>query len=156
MSEEDLKIAKDQYLELLKSEDRDKIERETKGQSFSTEWKEQRRKRLTASFFGRICKKRPQTSSAKIIEQIRYQSFTGNANTKWGLDKEPLAIAQFSSERGVAIESSGLVIDKTLPFLAASPDGIVIDDRSIIEVKCPASAKTMTPMEGILQKKLNL
>jgi hypothetical protein len=53
MSEEDLEMAKDQYLELLKFEDRNKIEQETKGQSSSTGWKEQCRKRFTAFMFRR-------------------------------------------------------------------------------------------------------
>lgn len=62
----------------------------------------------------------------------------GNLSTKWGIEKEPLAISQFSTEYQLDVEASGLIIDRHQPFLAASPDGLVGAD-SIIEVKCPAS-----------------
>lgn len=39
-------------------------------------------------------------------------------------------------------------IDKDQPFLAASPTGLIGIDI-LIEVKCPASMKDMSPMEGI-------
>jgi YqaJ-like viral recombinase domain. len=76
----------------------------------------------------------------------------GNLSTKWGIEKEPLAISQFSTEYQLDVEASGLIIDRHQPFLAASPDGLVGAD-SIIEVKCPASVKELTPTEGIEQKR---
>lgn len=40
------------------------------------------------------------------------------------------------------------MIDYTLPFLAATPDGLVATN-AIVEIKCPHVAKNMTPEEGI-------
>lgn len=153
LSAEDLAVAQRIFVQALYSEDLFEIERKTMGQSSSTEWYEQRRKRLTASVFGEICKRRPQTSCAKLVERIRYSDFHGNSNTRWGIEKEPLAIAQFAAERSLAVDSSGLVVDKALPFLAASPDGLV-GKNAVIEVKCPASVKKLTPMEAIESKKI--
>lgn len=45
-------------------------------------------------------------------------------------------------------------MDKNCPFLAASPDGLINND-SIVEIKCPASIKNYTPEEGYENKKLS-
>ena len=151
MSDTELTVAKSHFVQALYSEDSSKVERETRGQCTSVEWKEQRRNRLTASVFGKVCKRRPRTSSSKLVESIRYSTFAGTQGTKWGIEKEPLAIDQFSAEYGIRVESSGLIIDQDKPFLAASPDGLIGED-CLVEVKCPASAKELTPKEGIEQK----
>jgi len=48
---------------------------------------------------------------------------------------------QRSNGKFIQIESCGLCIDKVLPWLAASPDGIVTDltchDKGCLEIKCP-------------------
>jgi len=38
------------------------------------------------------------------------------------------------------IGSSGLIIDNELPFLAASPNGLINEDF-LVEIKCPMSIK---------------
>lgn len=55
---------------------------------------------------------------------------------------------------GVNILSCGLFVDKKSTFLAASPDGL-IDNNSIVEIKCPASIKDFTPQEAFENKKLS-
>lgn len=42
---------------------------------------------------------------------------------------------------------------KLFPYLAASPDGL-IEDNSIIEIKCPSTIKECTPEEAVNCKKL--
>lgn len=42
--------------------------------------------------------------------------------------------------------SSGLVVGIKIQFLATSPDGIISDD-SLVEIKCPVSAKKLMPEE---------
>jgi len=41
-----------------------------------------------------------------------------------------------------------------MPFLAASPDGI-LDDESLVEIKCPASAKELASEDAIQNNKIN-
>lgn len=47
---------------------------------------------------------------------------------------------------------SGLWIDTNRGWLATSPDGIAVNDKGemegIVEIKCPFSAKDMTPTEA--------
>ena len=47
---------------------------------------------------------------------------------------------------GNQVKESGLVIHKTYPFLACSPDGVVSSEK-LIEIKCPYSCrdKPVTP-----------
>lgn len=47
----------------------------------------------------------------------------------------------------------GLFIDVQYQYLAASPDG-VIDDETIIEIKCPSTISSLHPIEGINLKKI--
>ena len=55
---------------------------------------------------------------------------------------------------GVEVRECGLVIDDSLPWLAASPDRIVIDPskkekrQGCLEVKCPFSCKEKTILEA--------
>ncbi|VVC27039.1 Restriction endonuclease type II-like,Exonuclease, phage-type/RecB, C-terminal [Cinara cedri] len=42
------------------------------------------------------------------------------------------------------VQPAGLIVDINMPFLAASPDN-VIDNESLVEIKCPASAKELAP-----------
>jgi hypothetical protein len=44
-------------------------------------------------------------------------------------------------------------VDLNLSFLAASPDGLIGNDI-LVEIKCPASVKTLSPKEGITLKKI--
>lgn len=53
----------------------------------------------------------------------------------------------------MSVTPCGLFIDTEKPFLGASPDGLLGTD-GIIEVKCPASASTLTPIDAIRNKKV--
>ncbi|KAF0709769.1 YqaJ domain-containing protein, partial [Aphis craccivora] len=60
--------------------------------------------------------------------------------TEYGKVMESSAIADFEKTMFLKVKPCGLYCDLEYPFLGASPDG-VIDDDTIIEVKCPISAK---------------
>lgn len=59
-----------------------------------------------------------------------------------GIELEPEAIAKFESIYGVKLKRPGIIISATHPYIATSLDG-VLEDRVIIEVKCPITAKNM-------------
>lgn len=61
--------------------------------------------------------------------------------------------ANVESKLGSAILPCGLFVNNDLPFLAASPDGLISYD-SIVEIKCPSSIKDYTPEEAFHEKKL--
>lgn len=73
---------------------------------------------------------------------------------RYGIENEPIAKKCLEIKLGVNIQSCGLFVHRKLSFLAASPDGL-IDNDGIVEIKCPASIKDMTPEEAFENKKLN-
>uniref|UniRef100_A0A2S2NPH1 YqaJ viral recombinase domain-containing protein n=1 Tax=Schizaphis graminum TaxID=13262 RepID=A0A2S2NPH1_SCHGA len=129
------------------------LDDKTKTQHQCDQWHLERKKRLTASLFGRLCKLRESTSRVKIANEILHKPFKGNAATRYGIEHEMIAIKQLENKINKKIVPSGLMVDLNQPFLAASPDGLIGSD-SLVEIKCPASAKDMTPEEGIISKKI--
>ncbi|XP_064465681.1 uncharacterized protein LOC135377293 [Ornithodoros turicata] len=137
---------------VLSQPDAEQLEADTRGQEGRTLWMQERRKRLTASNFGKVCKMRDATSSASTVRSLLYGHFDTEA-LRYGRDTEPIAIAKLQDELGVTVSPCGLVVDQEFAYLAATPDGLVGDD-TVVEVKCPYSARPLTPVEGVRAKKI--
>lgn len=174
MTESEIENYKRRYLEKLSlSEYQIKtLEIRTKRQNQCKEWYIERKKRLvftkinltgsiltlsfdciiihslTTSLFGKICKLREKTSRVKTVNDILFGTFTGNTATRYGIANEIVAKKQLEAQLKIKILPSGLFVDINLPFLAASPDGIIGDD-SLVEIKCPSSAKELSPEEAV-------
>lgn len=144
------------FLANLKKSDeqRRQIERRTILQSESSEWLELRRSLLTASNFGKIIKMRRDTSCASTVKQLLYKINIDAAPIQHGRENEKKALDQLSRQEKVDIRSCGLFIDPEIPYLGATPDGLIGNDI-IVEIKCPLSAFKIGVQEAILQKKLN-
>lgn len=87
----------------------------------------ERRKRLTASKFGKICKMRQKTSCKNTVHELLY----GQTNHKikaieYGRVMESVAKVKFKELFNLKIKSVGLCIDVEVPYLAASPGKINI------------------------------
>ncbi|XP_046142603.1 uncharacterized protein LOC123988021 [Osmia bicornis bicornis] len=126
------------------------IEAETRDQAKSEKWIAYRRKLLTASNFGKICKLRKDTPWENTLKSIMYPQIPNLRSLEYGRENEANALRQLEDELGIHIRSCGLFIDAVVPYLRATPDGIV-DDDTIVEVKCPESAKDLSPAETIEQ-----
>jgi len=74
------------------------------------------------------------------VNDILFGTFTGNAATRYGIVNEVIAKEQLEDLLKTKNQSAVLIVDKNIPFIAASPDG-VLDNESLVEIKCPASAK---------------
>ncbi|KAJ8884557.1 hypothetical protein PR048_016414 [Dryococelus australis] len=133
--------------------ERNRLQEKTISQSNSYMWMAERSKRLTASHFGKICKMKSSTPRVKTVISITYRSFQGNKATRYGLEKEPIAIEQLSKELGKCIIPAGIFVDKDMTWLAVTPDGL-IDHDSIIEVKCHFAAVQLTLESAIRQNKI--
>lgn len=146
---------KDRFLEslLLNYEERKTLQINTTGQVNCNLWKAERHKRLTASSFGRVCKMRNSTPRAKTVISLLYSNFRGTKATRYGKEKEPIAIESLEALLGKKVREAGLFVDEKLPWLAATPDGL-IDEDTIVEVKCPATAENLTPHAAITEKKI--
>lgn len=113
------------------------IEESTRGQSRSERWKTEREKRITASNFGTICRARDQTG---CIRNLLYPPNIGMCKAvQHGWKYERIALKHFEEKTRVKTAPCGLFVCKSSPMIAATPDAI-IDDDTILEIKCPYSA----------------
>ena len=97
------------------------IELLTVNQSSSQVWHEERKKRITTSMFGQVIKRKPTIAVKKIVEQMLYKTFKGNALTRNGLQQERNTIHEYvlkKAEEGTNVEvrSSGFVINENIKF----------------------------------------
>ena len=117
------------------------LEKKTRQQARSSLWRESRSTRLTSSTFGRICKRTDRTDDAKLAASMMPRPNLGRVLAiGYGVANEANAIVRYTQETKDNVQRSGLVVNPKWPMLAASPDGVV-DSDTIIEVKCPHSAK---------------
>lgn len=127
------------------------IEAQTRLQGGSDLWRNLRRNLLTASNFGTVCKRLPFTRCDSLVTRLLYGDQLDAFSLVYGREKEVIAISQLK-KMGLEITKCGLFIDKDLPYLAATPDGLIGND-GILEIKCPSAAMNLTPFEAILQRK---
>lgn len=120
-TEEELNTKKKMFLEKLGKVDRGELEHATKHQNLSQEWYSERKKRLTASNFGDICKMRANTSCRKKVYSLLYRPHTTTKEINYGVETELQARIKFEQLYNVSVEACGLFADNEFPFLAASP-----------------------------------
>ncbi|CAK1598853.1 unnamed protein product [Parnassius mnemosyne] len=160
MTEEDFQMSKSEFLKQigLSDQQRDDLQIHTIDQSSSQEWLENRKNRLTASIFGKICKRKENISCAPLVRSIVKPQIISNVpSIKYGKANEQTALAQLSRQESITITRCGLYIDKTLQFLGASPDGSYKNKEGktgLVEIKCPFSAKNMQSDEAVKAKKI--
>ena len=110
---------------------------ETNAPQRSAAWFAQRRDKVTASNFGALLGCCPYTSQCEAVERARGTSaFAGNEATEWGVQQEPVAIAEYARRTGLVVTATGAHTHPDHPWLMGSPDGLV-GASGIIEVKCP-------------------
>ena len=136
------------------------IEASTRKQSSSKEWFQQRAGRITASKFKSACATNPDKPSKSLIKGICYPDAHrfSNAATKWGIEKEPVAREAFefavaADHLNLSVAECGLHVNGKLPFLGASPDGLVFCEccgNGICEIKCPHKFKDSLISTAIL------
>lgn len=148
-------LKKEVFLKSLSktADERKALEEATRYQGESLLWTQERRMRLTSSNFGLICNRKPYSSCAPVITHLLYSS-VNSPGVKYGIENEQAAIEKLAESLNLKIEKCGLFVDEELPYLAASPDGLIGDD-GIVEVKCPLSGSTLTPAE-VINKKIGL
>jgi hypothetical protein len=135
----------------------------------SSEWLKARVGRLTASNFGWAAGYNPYGSPEKLVAEMLWKKFKGNAACRWGTYYESLAIAEYTScqmkkiglsniealRKGYPVsalefrvEERGLIVNPEMPWMGVSPDGIVFTRSEsaaamvgVLEIKCPKAEK---------------
>lgn len=121
INNEDLNEKKKVFLETLSNVNRIELERITREQAHSQDWLNERRKRLTASNFGEICKMRSNTSCRKKVHGILYKPHISTKEMTYGVEMEPHARVKFEELSGRTVQLCGLFSDIEFPYLAATP-----------------------------------
>ena len=144
----------------MSEEQIDKLEHETRNQRQSSTWFSARRYRLTSSLFGDILHRQNDTPPDALVLKILKPCQFSSAATDWGIQHEPVAIAEYvkyQHKRGhsnLVVRPSGLFVSKMHPFLGASPDGSVYDPSNpqqplgFVEIKCPYAQRDLTPADA--------
>lgn len=155
ISPKEYRQRKEDFLLSIKKSKREieEVEEKTREQYNSPEWLEERRKILTASNFGIICRRKPSTYSGPLVKSLLTNSLIQSSALNWGRDNEAKALDELQNTKKIVIRKCGLFLSEKYSFLGATPDGL-IGDSGLVEIKCPWSAKHLTPEEGILQKKI--
>lgn len=145
---------KEKFLKNLKvsEEESKRILLETELQRLSPLWMEERRKRLTASNYGRVCNRLPYTKCDNLVKSMLYSFNFDTESFRYGRQHENDALEELKN-LNIPVKPCGLFIDTEFPFLAATPDGLIGED-GIIEIKCPSSCVNMTPDEAIFSRKV--
>ena len=143
----------------------DQVECETHGQADCSRWYDVRRRRITASNFGKISRRRPTTKVSGQVKILLYDSgkVIRSPALQWGRDNEPVARRAYSQYQntnghsGLSTQASGFVICLDTPCLGCSPDDVVTDPSSpdttgLAEYKCPYSLKDQSVDELLATK----
>jgi hypothetical protein len=130
------------------------IECNTRGQSDSKLWFQERQARLTASNFGSVMKRRENIFPKSLLTKMLTPATNGSKPPEpclWGKTNEQTAIAKYLEDKQslTACVQCGLIINTEAPWLGASPDCLLHDASEttpfgVGEVKCPFSKKEMT------------
>ena len=120
------------------------LEQVTHTQAKSQTWHIHRMGRVTGSIFHKVCTSRDVNSS--IVKVMRYNNEELNVPAvRWGRDMEEVARNSYKEVMekehvGFKLQTSGLVVNREQPHLAASPDGLMTCDccgAGSLEIKCP-------------------
>ncbi len=120
-------------------------------------WRAAREGKITASLAPACLGLSPWTSRQKawrIIKGIE-KTQVDNRHTAWGKEFEPAAISSYEVESGNLVKPTGFWEHPTIPWLGASPDGL-IGEYGLVEVKCPSKIHTEVPEHYEVQMRVQM
>ena len=98
----------------------------TIGQFGNTIYELERCKRLTASNFGAVIKRKLHTPCHNLVKRILYPAELCTSGVLYGKQKEAAAVKSFETMKQMQVTPAGLFVDIDHGYLAASPDGMYI------------------------------
>ena len=134
------------------------VEKDTQGQSNNPLWFSIRKNRLTSSNFGVVCKRKLNISQNIFVENtlLSKKDLSNVPAIKYGIANEAKAAKRYNeymnaSGHNVITLECGVIVSKTMPWLAASPDRKTIDNEfghGLVEIKCPFSVRNLKPEDA--------
>ncbi len=101
-------------------------------------WLAARKGKITASIAAACLGMSPHTSRQNALRVILgTEPESVNDYMRWGVEHEADARDAYEVETGRLVTPTGFWVHPTLPWLGASPDGLV-DDDGLVEIKCPS------------------
>lgn len=108
----------------------------------SEAWLASRRGRLTGSVCGAAVGLNPHCSPDQLLKQLLWESFKGNAATRYGTEMEPHVQKMYELYRekfnpDFKAWYPNLIVSRERPWLGYSADGVVLADCGLLEFKAP-------------------
>ncbi|GBM94805.1 hypothetical protein AVEN_69359-1 [Araneus ventricosus] len=116
------------------------LEPETRWQSLSERWRQERALRISSSVFKEIACRRSSTPCSKLVKRVVYRNNVSTLAMKYALVNEGNALKQYEENHCIQVQSCGLFVHPNKPFLCSSPDGLIGDD-GVLEIKRPYSGR---------------
>jgi hypothetical protein len=110
----------------------------TEDQSDCAFWHEQRALRITASTL-KICANNPAKVAAGLWKPKMDLGYV--KAIKWGREHEEDARKEYEKKTGLAVQCCGLFVSRQNAVFAASPDGLILSQKGLLEIKCPFSLR---------------
>lgn len=122
------------------------LEEATRMQSTSDLWHRERENRITSSKFRFITRRKKEVTPAFLKTIFKRSSTKPTRHMQTGIANEPVALEKYRRQYDGKLDlfKCGFVVNPGVPFLGASPDGVVYDQEKaefgLVEVKTLAAA----------------
>jgi putative phage-type endonuclease len=117
----------------------------------SQAWIDARMGKITASIAAACLGLDPYQSRQEAWRRVLgIKANHSNNHMRWGIEFEPTARAAYECESGNLVEETGFWVHPSLPWLGASPDGLVSVD-GLAEIKCPTNRPEIIPVHHRIQ-----
>lgn len=118
----------------------------------SKEWIQWRSERICASDVPIIMGVSPYKTPEKLMdEKLKCYDSVPNQYMQRGIDLESIALKQFEKETGLCLFPC--VGEHENGWMAASFDGMTLDEDAICEIKCPGKKDHQLALEGVIPPK---
>lgn len=117
----------------------------TVGQWDNQLWHTYRQCRITASNFGLVlaAMKRKRYPPSLFKTLLWAYKMDSAQSVSWGVTHESVALEAYANCKNVVVKPCGLFLSNS-GIIGASPDGLIPEQRKIVEIKCPWFARKMT------------
>ena len=119
------------------------------------DWYAARAGKITASLAAACLGLDPHKSARAAWREIAGSKVRDNKHMAWGREFESEARRSYEAESGAFVVETGFIVHPELPWLGASPDGLIGTD-GLVEIKCPSVLPGSIPVPHQIQMQVQL